>query len=309
MGGIKRVFKNLFTSLKDEQNKGLQEEPAQADFVAGFTFYQQALEQSAKKGGEEALPLYHQAILHFRRAYEAGQDDYYTLCIWGDALKDAACFTPDSAALILWEEAADKYRQVIDQIIDLQPEDSDEYRIFANWGIALQKQARLSPNNESSNLLQQAANKYEMALQIKPEEPDILANYASALADLAAYKDISPDEAKDLLNRASYHYELSFNQDSNSADTLCDWGIVVSQQAMHANKNDARDLWRSAIGKFKQALELDPNFLPAFNGWAFALLSQATCETSNVESLLLQSMEKSRQALSLDPNNEYALDN
>lgn len=304
MKRIKNLFQNAFKTRR--QNEETQSAPGEADFEAGMVLYQQALQESETKGSEEkALSLYHQALLHFRRAHEAGPDNYYTLCIWGDALKDAAYCTPNSAALVLWKEASDKYRQTI----DLQPEDSDKYQIFANWGIALHKQAELSKINESGNLLRQAADKYELALQLKPKAPDILANYAAALSDLAAHKDISPDAARDLLIQASQLCELSFNQDPNSPATLSNWGSLISQQAIHADKDNACDLWKSAIDKFKQAIELDPNSALALNGWANALLSQATYEGNNAEALLVLSMEKTHQSLALAPNNEDALDN
>ena len=68
------------------------------------------------------------------------------------------------------------------------------------WGLSLARQARTKSGAEADNLLTEACEKYERAVQIGPNRPEILGNFGSALLELS--KTRSGHDAEMILGRA-----------------------------------------------------------------------------------------------------------
>ena len=94
-----------------------------------------------------------------------------------------------------YETAAEFYRQIVEE----QKEDKNSH-VYYNWGTALSKLATSKEGTEAEELFKQACDKYQKAIEIKPDLCEAYNNWGLALLYLAKSK--KGPEAEKLFNQA-----------------------------------------------------------------------------------------------------------
>ena len=144
-----------------------------------------------------------------------------------------------------------------------------------------------------------AAQCYDKAVQLDPNNASAFYNWGTAISDLAKIQ-----QNEDLFKNAFEKYEQATCINLNYASAFYNWGIALYDLA--EIKQD-EDLLRSACEKYEQAAQLDPNDASAFNNWGTAISDLAKIQQN--EDLFKNAFEKYKQATHLEPNYASAFNN
>ncbi|HEY6252296.1 MAG TPA: hypothetical protein VI685_20255, partial [Candidatus Angelobacter sp.] len=124
---------------------------------------------------------------------------------------------------------------------------------YAKQGESLIKRAELAASDGSRSLVQQAAERYKVALRVKPESHEILHNWGQALHGLAKTK--MEKEADGLFERAREKYEEALKLQPRYEDALTNWVLALGDQAKGKSPADAAQLLAHAGEALAAALK------------------------------------------------------
>ena len=171
---------------------------------------------------------------------------------------------------------------------------------FIMQGNALQDQAKTRSGDEADRLFQEAGDKYQAALEIKPDMHEALYNWGYTLDDQARTK--SGEEADRLFQLAGEKYQAALEIKPDKYVALHNWGKVLADQARTKSGEEADRLFQLAGEKYRAVLEIKPDTHEALNNWGSALLDQARTKSEDeAGQLFQQSFEKLSQAEELKP--------
>ncbi|GAG20494.1 unnamed protein product, partial [marine sediment metagenome] len=137
-----------------------------------------------------------------------------------------------SAALAAWQHLmAGDYEKVIALGAAYKgalPAELAEVGSRANMmqGITLSRQARTKDGEEAGRLFALAAEKFQAAVNIKPDDPHNLSNWGAALSDQAGTK--QPEEANRLFALAAEKYQAALNIKPDLHDALYNRACLYS---------------------------------------------------------------------------------
>jgi len=194
----------------------------------------------------------------------------------------------------------DQINEIFDHVISSGIVEANEYLAFSlnNWGTALLELAKMKEGKEAEDLLKQSFEKYEGALEIKPNLLEALYNWGNALSELAKMKE--GKEAEDLFKQSFEKYEGTLEIKPNDHEALYNWGTALSELAKMKEGKEAEDLFKQSIEKYEGALEIKPDKHEALNNWGSALSALAKMkEGKEAEDLFKQSIEKYEAALEI----------
>lgn len=144
-------------------------------------------------------------------------------------------------------------------------------------GNALSKQAMRTAGAAADELFGQAFQKYEAALQVKPDMHDALNNWGAALYDQALTK--QGEEADRLFVLAGEKYRAALQIMPNKHEVFNNWGSALSDQALTKQGEEADRLFALAGEKYGAALQIMPDKYQALSNWALTLMDQADTKT------------------------------
>ncbi|XP_066373427.1 protein HLB1-like [Miscanthus floridulus] len=143
--------------------------------------------------------------------------------------------------------------------IERNPDDPDAYY---NWALVLQESAdNVDPNSSSSKdaLLEEACKKYAEATRLCPTLYDAYYNWAIAIADRAKMRGRTK-EAEELWKQAILNYEKAVQLNWNSPQALNNWGLGLQELSAIVPARDKQTIIKTAIRKFRAAIQLQFDF-------------------------------------------------
>ncbi|KAJ7952203.1 Tetratricopeptide repeat (TPR)-like superfamily protein [Quillaja saponaria] len=152
--------------------------------------------------------------------------------------------------------AAQRYASAIER----NPED---YDALYNWALVLQESAdnvstdSTSPSKDS--LLEEACKKYDEATHLCPTLHDAFYNWAIAISDRAKMRGRTK-EAEELWKQATRNYEKAVQLNWNSPQALNNWGLALQELSAIVPAREKQKIVRTAISKFRAAIQLQFDF-------------------------------------------------
>ncbi|KAG8073130.1 hypothetical protein GUJ93_ZPchr0006g44562 [Zizania palustris] len=143
--------------------------------------------------------------------------------------------------------------------IERNPEDPDAYY---NWALVLQESAdNVDPDSNSSkdSLLEEACKKYAEATRLCPTLYDAYYNWAIAIADRAKMRGRTK-EAEELWKQAIMNYDKAVQLNWNSPQALNNWGLGLQELSAIVPARDKQTIIKTAINKFRSAIQLQFDF-------------------------------------------------
>ncbi|KAJ4711809.1 Tetratricopeptide repeat (TPR)-like superfamily protein [Melia azedarach] len=152
--------------------------------------------------------------------------------------------------------AAKRYASAIER----NPED---YDALYNWALVLQESAdNVSPDSASPSkdaLLEEACKKYDEATRLCPTLHDAFYNWAIAISDRAKMRGRTK-EAEELWKQATKNYEKAVQLNWNSPQALNNWGLALQELSAIVPAREKQTIVRTAISKFRAAIQLQFDF-------------------------------------------------
>lgn len=152
--------------------------------------------------------------------------------------------------------AAKRYASAIER-------NPDDYDALYNWALVLQESAdNVSPDSTSPSkdaLLEEACKKYDEATHLCPTLHDAFYNWAIAISDRAKMRGRTK-EAEELWKQATKNYEKAVQLNWNSPQALNNWGLALQELSAIVPAREKQTIVRSAISKFRSAIQLQFDF-------------------------------------------------
>ncbi|XP_057428112.1 protein HLB1 [Lotus japonicus] len=144
--------------------------------------------------------------------------------------------------------------------IERNPED---YDALYNWALVLQESAdNVSPDSTSPSkdaLLEEACRKYDEATRLCPTLHDAFYNWAIAISDRAKMRGRTK-EAEELWKQATENYVKAVQLNWNSPQALNNWGLALQELSAIVPAREKQKIVRTAISKFRAAIQLQFDF-------------------------------------------------
>ncbi|XP_022739053.1 protein HLB1-like isoform X2 [Durio zibethinus] len=144
--------------------------------------------------------------------------------------------------------------------LERNPED---YDALYNWALVLQESAdNVSPDSTSPSkdaLLEEACKKYDEATRLCPTLHDAFYNWAIAISDRAKMRGRTK-EAEELWEQATKNYEEAVQLNWNSPQALNNWGLALQELSAIVPAREKQKIVRTAISKFRAAIQLQFDF-------------------------------------------------
>ncbi|KAM7491529.1 hypothetical protein LguiA_034450 [Lonicera macranthoides] len=138
-----------------------------------------------------------------------------------------------------------------------------DYDALYNWALVLQESAdNVSPDSSSASkdaLLEEACKKYDEATRLCPTLHDAYYNWAIAISDRAKMRGRT-NEAEELWKQATKNYERAVQLNWNSPQALNNWGLALQELSAIVPARDKQTIVKSAISKFRAAIQLQYDF-------------------------------------------------
>ncbi|HJH30645.1 MAG TPA: hypothetical protein C5S50_00260, partial [Methanosarcinaceae archaeon] len=205
------------------------------------------------------------------------------------------------------------YDEVVKMHSSYDDDSSFELIDVLSWGYigqgnALSDIAKIKDGDEAEKLFNLAFEKYEAALNIKPDKHEALNNWGNALYYLAKIKD--GDEAEKIFKLAFEKYEAALKINPDYHETLYNWGIALSDLAKIKDGDEAEKLFKLAFEKYEAALKINPDYHEALYNWANVLSDLAKIKDGDeAEKLFKLAFEKYEETLNIKPDQHEALYN
>ncbi|XP_076907488.1 protein HLB1-like [Bidens hawaiensis] len=152
--------------------------------------------------------------------------------------------------------AAKRYANAIER-------NPDDYDALYNWALVLQESAD-NVNSDTSSpskdaLLEEACKKYDEATRLNPTLHDAYYNWAIAISDRAKMRGRTK-EAEELWKQATNNYEKAVQLNWNSPQALNNWGLALQELSAIVPAREKQIIVKSAISKFRAAIQLQFDF-------------------------------------------------
>ncbi|KAE8717154.1 serine/threonine-protein kinase BLUS1-like isoform X2 [Hibiscus syriacus] len=188
--------------------------------------------------------------------------------------------------------------------LERNPED---YDALYNWALVLQESAdNVSPDSTSPSkdaLLEEACKKYDEATRLCSTLHDAFYNWAIAISDRAKMRGRTK-EAEELWEQATKNYEKAVQLNWNSPQALNNWGLALQELSAIVPGREKQKIVRTAISKFRAAIQLQYDFHRAIYNLGTVLygLAEDTLRTGSPKELYSQSAIYIAAAHALKPN-------
>ena len=177
---------------------------------------------------------------------------------------------------------------------------------YLTIGNPLFVQAQNRSKLEAAAMLQKAGECFGAALEIHPDDHEVLITYGKIITERAKVK--NGDEAEKLFALAAEKFKSILELDPSLHEASFNLGLVLVEQASARSDATSDDLYAEAIKGFEAAAKGNPNHFDSHYGCGFALAAQAR-KKKGAEALRLfgQAAEKFQVALKIKPADYDAL--
>eukprot|EP00268_Persea_americana_P037025 TRINITY_DN3660_c0_g1_i1.p1 TRINITY_DN3660_c0_g1~~TRINITY_DN3660_c0_g1_i1.p1 ORF type:complete len:504 (+),score=94.50 TRINITY_DN3660_c0_g1_i1:266-1777(+) len=152
--------------------------------------------------------------------------------------------------------AAKRYASAIER-------NSEDYDALYNWALVLQESAdNVGPESSLPSkdaLLEEACKKYDEATRLCPTLHDAFYNWAIAISDRAKLRGRTK-EAEELWKQATKNYGKAVQLNWNSPQALNNWGLALQELSAIVPAREKQTIVRTAISKFRAAIQLQFDF-------------------------------------------------
>ena len=144
---------------------------------------------------------------------------------------------------------------------------------YNNWGATLSDLAKRKEGAESEVLLRESIEKYEKAVQIKPDYHGAYNNWGIAFCRLAERKE---GDKSEVLLRASFEkYEKAVQIEKDYHQAYNNWANALSNLAKRKEGKESESLFGESFEKYERAIQIKPDNQKAYNDWAIMLIELA----------------------------------
>ena len=170
--------------------------------------------------------------------------------------------------------------------------------LYSSWGTDLGNLAEEEEPEEAEKLYTQAFEKYQKAIEIKPNNHQAFTNWGTDLGNLAEEKE--PEEAEKLYIQAFEKFQKAIEVKPDDHQAFFNWGIDLGNLAKGKEPEEAEKLYTQAFEKFQKAIEIKPGYHKALNNWGTSLLYFSKIkEGEEKKELFNQSVDKLQKAVEL----------
>lgn len=163
---------------------------------------------------------------------------------------------------------------------------------FSDWGLQLAKEARTKNGKDATNLNDESIKKLKIALDIKPDDYEVVNNLGTIYAEIEINKKNS--EVRDFQTVFNY-FNKSLLIKPKYYKALYNWGTVLSQIAQKKIGEERENLLTEALSKFKLIPEIKQKDPKILNNYSIILLELARLKGRKEKEILLkQSIKKSK---------------
>lgn len=278
MAGKHQELQHLAKTLSEEIS------PATRDLIA-WSYIEQGntlSDQAKTKSGPEADALFSAAGEKYAAALEVKPDKHEALNNWGSILHDEAKRKEKNDSSRILKTAHDKYKRAL----ELAPD--NHWLILYNMGSALAYEAKIM---ESDELFTKAYDRFEMAVQEKPNFSDAFFEWGTALFNQALLHFGDWDKIKPLLADSIKYLQEVLTIDPTKHEALINKGLVLNYAVMGTKGGDAQALLYDSVMAFSQALEIAPNNYAALFNLGNALYCLGGTKTGVEQQRLEQEAE------------------
>ncbi|MBK9718220.1 MAG: hypothetical protein IPO85_12040 [Saprospiraceae bacterium] len=127
------------------------------------------------------------------------------------------------------------------------------YEAFINWGNYLGNLAKLKMGNDAEALYVQAFEKFQKAIDIKPDNHSAFINWGNYLGNLAKIN--KGKDAEAFYTQAFEKYQKAIDLKPNDHEVFNIWGIYLGYYAQTKEGKDAEDLYIQAFEKLKKSIK------------------------------------------------------
>lgn len=175
--------------------------------------------------------------------------------------------------------------------------------LYTNWGIYLigSIMTNEEADEEADELYGRAIEKFQKALEIKPDYYEAYQNWGWALCRLAIVKEA---EEADILYRQSFEkYKEAITIKPDFHKAYLNWGVALGFLAKTKKDKEAEKLYSQSFEKFQKALEIKPDYHMSYSGWGATLGFLAmTKKGKEADEFFHQGIEKTKKAIEIKPD-------
>jgi tetratricopeptide (TPR) repeat protein len=180
--------------------------------------------------------------------------------------------------------------------------------LYSDWGIFLGSLAQTKEGKEADELYRQSFEKYQKAIEIKPDNHNAYNNLASYLVNLAKTK--KGKEAKYLYFESFTKYQKAIEIKPDKYESYKNWGNALVSLAKTKKGKEAEDLYYESFSKYQKAIEIKSDEYDAYHNWGIALVHLAkTLKVKEAEDLYHDSFSKFQKAIEIKPDKHEAYNN
>jgi tetratricopeptide (TPR) repeat protein len=180
--------------------------------------------------------------------------------------------------------AAKRFSQIVK---DFNSEDGFAWN---NWALALSDLAKRKEGARSEALFHAAFEKFEKAVQIKPDDHEAYSNWGAALGELAKRKEGTESEA---LSRAALEkFEKAVQIKPDFHEAYSNWGTALTELAKRKEETESESLLRAALEKFEKAVQIKPDYHAAYKNCGAALIELAKWKDEENRGRVLEEAER-----------------
>ncbi len=180
--------------------------------------------------------------------------------------------------------------------------------LHSNWGNDLGDLAKTKDGKESDELYHQAFEKYQKAIEIKPDIHVAYNNWGNALGSLAETKE--GKEADELYHQAFKKYQKAIEIKPDKHEAYNNWGNALGSLAETKEGQEADELYHQAFEKYQKAIEIKTDKHDVYYNWGIDLGDLAkTKDGQEADELYHQAFEKYQKAIEIKPDMHEAYNN
>ena len=130
--------------------------------------------------------------------------------------------------------------------------------LYFNWGNNLGNLAQTQAGDEAKALYRQAFDKFQKAVDIKPDKHEAFYSWGTSLGNLAQTQ--SGDEAEALYRQAFDKFQKAVDIKPDKHEAFSNWGIYLGELAQTQAGDEAEALYQQALEKHKKAVDLGASY-------------------------------------------------
>lgn len=180
-----------------------------------------------------------------------------------------------------------------DAVISLSDPENPDHKNYLAWAYTMQgnELCNQGKQSKSGTLLENSFEKYQQAINVKPDKYETFNNWGIALFELAKIK------GDDNLFQQSFDaYQKAINLRPTDSDVLNNWGVALFEMAK--TKSD-ESIFHESFDKYQHAISISPEKYEIYNNWGLAFSELAKIKRD--ESIFQESFDKYQQAISIHP--------